>query len=106
MAALSNATNLPVEVAGMHGQEIMLVELATRLIPAADGGILSFEKGAVVEYVTGDVAPGVFAIVKSESDVVTQELDYLKLGRGPYYFHFYGCMYYFGISVDFSRQYY
>ena len=85
MAALSNATNLPVEVAGMHGQEIMLAELATRLIPAADGGILSFEKGAVVEYVTGDVAPGVFAIVKSESDVVTQELDYLKLGRGPYY---------------------
>lgn len=85
MAALSNATNLPVEVAGMHGQKIMLAELATRLIPAADGGILSFEKGAVVEYVTGDVAPGVFAIVKSESDVVTQELDYLKLGRGPYY---------------------
>ncbi|MBK7819920.1 MAG: oxidoreductase [Tessaracoccus sp.] len=85
MAALSNATNLPVEVEGMHGQEIMLADLATQLIPEADGGILSFEKGAVVEYVTGDVAPGVFAIVKSESDVVTHELDYLKLGKGPYY---------------------
>lgn len=85
MAALSNATNLPVEVEGMHGQEILLADLATKLIPAEDGGILSFEKGAVVEYVTGDVAPGVFAIVKSESDVVTHELDYLKLGKGPYY---------------------
>lgn len=85
MAALSNATNLPVEVPGMHGQEIMLADLDKKLIPQADGGILSFEKGAVVEYVTGDVAPGIFAIVKSESEVVTHELDYLKLGKGPYY---------------------
>ncbi|MDF1489316.1 NAD(P)H-dependent oxidoreductase [Tessaracoccus caeni] len=88
MAALSNATNFPVEVDGMHGQEIMLKDLATKLIPAADGGILSFEKGPVVEYVTGDVAPGIFVIVKSESEVVTHELDYLKLGKGPYYLLF------------------
>lgn len=85
MAALSNATNLPVEVEGMHGQEIPLKQLAEKLIPAADGGILDFGKGAVVEYVTGDVAPGVFAIVKSDSEVITEELDYLKLGHGPYY---------------------
>lgn len=85
MAALSNATNMPVEVEGMHGQEIKLADLATKLIPEADGGILSFDKGAVVEYVTGDVAPGVFAIVKSTNDVITHELDYLKLGKGPYY---------------------
>lgn len=88
MAALSNATNLPVEVDGMHGQEVMLADLATTLIPQADGGILSFDRGAVVEYVTGDVAPGVFAIAKSNSDVVTHELDYLKLGKGPYYLFF------------------
>lgn len=85
MAALSNATNMPVEIDGMHGQEIALVDLDKKLIPAADGGILSFEKGPVVEYVTGDVAPGVFAIVKSPSNVITHELDYLKLGKGPYY---------------------
>lgn len=85
MAALSNATGLPVEIEGMHGQEIFLKDLATKLIPTEDGGILSFDKGAVVEYVTGDVAPGVFVIVKSESEVVTHELDYLKLGHGPYY---------------------
>lgn len=85
MTALSNATNLPVEVDGMHGQEIPLDKLAEKLIPREDGGILSFERGAVVEYVTGDVAPGVFVVVKSESDVVTHELDYLRLGKGPYY---------------------
>lgn len=34
---------------------------------------------------TGNVAPGVFCIVKSGSDVVTHELDYLRLGTGPYY---------------------
>ncbi len=85
MTALSNATNLPIEVDGMHGQQIPLAQLAEKLIPQQDGGILSFEKGAVVEYVTGDVAPGIFAIVKSESEVVTAELDYLRLGKGPYY---------------------
>lgn len=84
MTALSNATGFPIELAGMHGPECDLEDLATTLIPKADGGILEGE-GPVVEYVTGNVAPGVFAIVKSESDVVTHELDYLKLGKGPYY---------------------
>lgn len=85
MSALSNATGFPVEVEGMHGVPCNLEELAQKLIPTADGGILDGTHGPVVEYVTGDVAPGVFAIVKSTSDVVTQQLDYLKLGTGPYY---------------------
>lgn len=84
MTALSNATGFPIEKAGMHGQEIPLKDLAAKLIPQADGGILDSD-GPVIEYVTGDVAPGVFCIVKSEDDVVTHELDYLKLGKGPYY---------------------
>ncbi|MCG7428039.1 oxidoreductase [Helcobacillus sp. ACRRO] len=84
MAALSNATGFPVEVEGMHGREVNVAELAEQLIPVTDGGFLESD-GPVVEYVTGDVAPGVFVIVKSESDVVTHELDYLKLGKGPYY---------------------
>lgn len=84
MAALSNATGFPVEQSGMHGVECNLADLASTLIPKADGGILDGE-GPCVEYVTGDVAPGVFVIVKSENDVVTHELDYLKLGKGPYY---------------------
>jgi len=84
MAALSNATGYPVEVQGMHGVECSVEELATKLIPAADGGVLTTD-GPCVEYVTGNVAPGVFVVVKSEDPVVTHELDYLKLGTGPYY---------------------
>lgn len=85
MAALSNATGFHVEQPGMHGVECNIDGLATTLIPKADGGILEGQRGPVVEYTTGNVAPGVFIIVKSTSDVVTHELDYLKLGKGPYY---------------------
>lgn len=84
MAALSNATGFGVEKPGMHGPECDVVDLARKLIPAADGGILTGDR-PVVEYTTGDVAPGVFVIVKSEDPVITHELDYLKLGTGPYY---------------------
>ncbi|HBX80797.1 MAG: oxidoreductase [Propionibacteriaceae bacterium] len=85
MAALSNATGFPIEKHGMHGPVASVADLATKLIPKADGGILE-TNGPVVDYVVeGDVAPGVFVVIKSESDVVTHELDYLKLGKGPYY---------------------
>ncbi|WP_298135301.1 oxidoreductase [Micropruina sp.] len=84
MCALSNATGYPVDVPGMHGVPCSIDELATKLVPASDGGIVDHD-GPVVEYVTGNVAPGVFVIVKSGNDVVTHELDYLRLGTGPYY---------------------
>ncbi len=84
MCALSNATGYPVDVPGMHGVPCSVDELAAKLVPASDGGIVNHD-GPVVEYVTGNVAPGVFVIVKSGNDVVTHELDYLRLGTGPYY---------------------
>ena len=84
MCALSNATGYPVDVAGMHGPSCTIEELTTKLIPLADGGILT--RTPVVEYtVEGDVAPGIFAVVKSEDPIVTHELDYLNFGTGPYY---------------------
>ena len=84
MCSLSNATGFPVDVAGMHGPASTVAQLAEKLIPVADGGILT--NTPVVEYtVEGDVAPGIFVVVKSEDPVVTHELDYLKLGDGPYY---------------------
>jgi len=68
----------------MHGPACTIEELAQKLIPVADGGILT--RTPVVEYtVEGDVAPGIFAVVKSENHVVTEELDFLKFGKGPYY---------------------
>lgn len=84
MCALSNATGYPVDVPGMHGVPCSVDELALKLVPETVGGVMSSE-GPFVEYVTGNVAPGVFVIAKSTNDVVTHELDYLKLGKGPYY---------------------
>ena len=84
MAALSNATGIPVDVGGMHGPSCTIDELATKLIPVSDGGILN--RFPAVEYtVEGDVAPGIFVVVRSEDEVQTDELDFLKLGKGPYY---------------------
>jgi predicted homoserine dehydrogenase-like protein len=84
MCALSNATGYPVDVAGMHGPSSTIAELAKKLIPVEDGGILT--RTPIVDYtVEGDVAPGIFVVVKSEDPIVTHELDYLKFGTGPYY---------------------
>lgn len=82
MTAVANATGYSPDIAGMHGPSATLEELPNLLIPKEDGGLFTNEK--VVEYVDG-VAPGVFAIITSESEEVNHELNYLKLGDGPYY---------------------
>ncbi|WP_188455004.1 NAD(P)H-dependent oxidoreductase [Virgibacillus oceani] len=82
MTAVANATGYIPDIAGMHGPSATVDELASLLIPKEDGGIFSRKK--VVEYVNG-VAPGVFAIITSENEEVNHELQYLKLGDGPYY---------------------
>ncbi|ATG55988.1 oxidoreductase [Brachybacterium ginsengisoli] len=85
MAALANATGYAIETPGMHGAAVDLAGLSAAMRPAAAGGILTGE-GPVVEYVTGDVAPGVFVVVRSDSDVVTEELHYLRLpGEGNHF---------------------
>lgn len=82
MTAVANATGFLPDKAGMHGPSAELKELDTLLVPEEDGGI--FKNKQVVEYVDG-VAPGVFAIITSTSDEVHHELQYLRLGEGPYY---------------------
>jgi len=83
MACLSNATGLIPDIRGMHGQKVNIKELANVLIPKKDGGILS--KSGVVEYVIGDLAPGVFLVYTTDSKIIKRDLDYLKNGSGPYY---------------------
>ncbi|MDO5662179.1 MAG: oxidoreductase [Brachybacterium sp.] len=78
MAALANATGYRVEVPGMHGAAVDVRDLAEVLRPVTLGGIVESD-GPVVEYVTGDAAPGVFVIARSDNDVVTHELQYLRL---------------------------
>jgi len=84
MAAISNATGLVPDVAGMHGPAATLTELEKVLCPVADGGILS-RKG-VVDYSVGKgVAPGVFVIAEMAHPRVRERMHDLKLGAGPYY---------------------
>jgi len=83
MACLSNATGLIPDVRGMHGQKADIKDLTRLLVPKKDGGILS--KSGVVEYVIGDLAPGVFLVYTTDSKIIRRDLEYLKNGSGPYY---------------------
>ncbi|MDQ3752093.1 MAG: oxidoreductase [Actinomycetota bacterium] len=83
MTALANATGLSLDVPGMHGPMIDTADLAGTFCPSEDGGILS-QRG-VVDYVTGDVAPGVFVVITTDDADVSSDLRYLSVGTGPYW---------------------
>jgi predicted homoserine dehydrogenase-like protein len=87
MAAIANATGLVPDKPGMHGPSATLGELATTLVPQKDGGVLS--KVGVVDYSIGKgVAPGVFVIADMGHPRISERMEDLKLGRGPYFtFH-------------------
>jgi predicted homoserine dehydrogenase-like protein len=83
MTAVSNATGLVPDVPGMHGPRIDVADLTKVFVPAEDGGILS--KRGCVDYSTGRVAPGVFAIVTTSEPRVRTDMRFLGMGDGPYY---------------------
>lgn len=84
MSAIANATGLVPDVPGMHGPNVSLEELHNVLCPREDGGILT-QKG-VVDYTIGKgVAPGVFVVAEMAHPRLRERMDYLKLGKGPYY---------------------
>lgn len=83
MAALANATGLKLTQRGMIGPAATVKTLQDVFALKADGGVL--EESGVVEYCTGDVAPGVFVIVKTDSPYVAEEMSYLSMGAGPYF---------------------
>lgn len=86
MAAVSNATGLLPDVPGMHGPKVELDDLTKVFVPAADGGI--FSRSGVVDYSTGAIAPGVFAIVRSDDARIRKEMKFITRADGPYYLHF------------------
>jgi predicted homoserine dehydrogenase-like protein len=86
MAAVSNATGLVPDVPGMHGPKVEVDDLLKVFIPAADGGL--FSKSGVVDYSTGAIAPGVFAVVRSYDTRIRKEMKFITLADGPYYLHF------------------
>src|SRR5215218_1173898 len=83
MAALANAADLGVAKRGLSGYETTVPQLHEVFKPAADGGIL--DRSGVVDFATGPVAPGVFVIARSDEPTVVEQMDYLKMGSGPYY---------------------
>ncbi len=83
LAAMSNATGLVPDVPGMHGARADVAELNKVFVPRQDGGVLS-RKGCV-DYSTGKVAPGVFAVITSPDERIRADMKFLAMGHGPYY---------------------
>jgi len=83
MACVANAAGLAVDCRNMHGPKADIRDLACVFRPREMGGIL--EKEGVVDYVVGDLAPGVFVVVRHEGRIANETLRYLKVGEGPYY---------------------
>ena len=82
MAALGNYLDFNLDIDGMHGPDSDYKSLNSIFIPESSGGLL--KNINVVDFAFG-VAPGVFAIVYSEDDYVNYEMEYLKMGKGPYW---------------------
>jgi len=82
MAALANFIDFKIDIDGMHGPNATYETLNSIYKPKKAGGIL--DETGVVDYAFG-VAPGVFAVVHSEDEYVNYEMEYLKMGKGPYW---------------------
>ncbi len=87
MAAIANATGLVPDKPGMHGPAATLDQLSSVLIPEKDGGVLS--RVGVVDYSIGKgVAPGVFVVADMSHPRISERMEDLKMGKGPYFtFH-------------------
>lgn len=83
MTALANATGFIPDKRGMHGPKASVDDLLSIFCSKEEGGILS--RTGVVDYAIGNVAPGVFVIVRTEQKTLIKDLKYLKMGEGPNY---------------------
>jgi predicted homoserine dehydrogenase-like protein len=83
MVALANATGLELSKRGMYGPNATLKTLTDVFALQSDGGVL--DRPGVVDYCMGDVAPGVFVIVRSDAPYINHEMTYLAMGPGPYF---------------------
>ncbi|KPJ86959.1 MAG: hypothetical protein AMS17_10160 [Spirochaetes bacterium DG_61] len=81
MSCFANGTGLTIDRRNMHGPHAGLKELVQMFTTRERGGILS--KEGVVDFTIGDVAPGVFLVVRHEGEQVNRTLRYLRIGEGP-----------------------
>lgn len=84
MAAIANATGLIPDKPGMHGPAAGPRDLAKVLVPEADGGILS-AMGRVDFSVGQGLAPGIFVVAEMGHPRISERMEDLKLGEGPYF---------------------
>ena len=82
MTALANFLDFNIDIDGMHGIEATYENLNHYYIPKQHGGLL--DNSQVVDFAFG-IAPGVFVVIHSEDDYVNYEMEYLKMGKGPYW---------------------
>lgn len=83
MAAVSNATGLIPDVRGMHGPQVSMKELLRTFSLKEQGGIL--EKEGIVDYVIGDLKPGVFLVFTTDHPRLKEALILRDMGQGPNY---------------------
>lgn len=83
MAAVSNATGLVPDIRGMHGPLTDRDHLNKTFALQEDGGILS--QIGVVDFGIGQVAPGVFLIVRTDHPRLREAMVLRDMGDGPYY---------------------
>jgi predicted homoserine dehydrogenase-like protein len=83
MVALANTTGLQLSKRGMYGPASSIKTLQNTFALQADGGVL--DRPGVVDYCTGDVAPGVFVVVRHNDPYISHEMTYLSMGPGPYF---------------------
>lgn len=82
MTSLGNAIGFAPDIRGMHGPEVTPKTISQVYAPKSDGGVLNQTK--TVEYGLG-IAPGVFVVFTTEHPKLVRDLQYLKMGDGPYW---------------------
>lgn len=86
MAAVSNATGLVPDIRGMHGPKCNVEDLTRVFSTKEQGGIL--EKEGVVDYGIGNINPGVFVVITTDSPRLIDSLVQRDMGTGPNYLLF------------------
>lgn len=83
MACVANATGLVPDVFGMHGPRININQFKDVFALKEQNGVLS--QNGVVDYVIGDLAPGVFLVFTTDKARLREALILRDMGRGPNY---------------------
>lgn len=83
MACVANATGLVPDVFGLHGPRINIAQFKETFALKENGGVLN--RIGVVDYVIGDLAPGVFLVFTTDKPRLREALILRDMGRGPNY---------------------